>query len=116
MGMGKANKNSKTTLATVPTCARCTALIRAGLQRCGMCSWPVNVAFPQTSGELETVDAASPEPELAEVVGAQLDALGRMPAELGAMPAEPAYATETTQQLTATAVDLDPLTAPIEQL
>ena len=108
MGMGKANKNSKTTLAAVPTCARCTALIRAGLQRCGMCSWPVNVAFPPTSGELETVDAAPAEPELAEVVSAQPDVHDPM-------PPEPAYATATTQPQTA-AADLDPLTAPIEQL
>lgn len=73
-----------------------------------MCSWPVNVAFPPTSGELETVDAAPAEPELAEVVGAEVDGLD-------AMTAEPAYAADTTQQLTATA-DLDPLTAPIDQL
>jgi hypothetical protein len=74
-----------------------------------MCSWPVNVAFPPPGGEPEIVDAAPAEPELAEVDGAQLDALG-------AIPAEPAYAADTTQEMPVTAVDLDPLTAPIEHL
>ncbi len=109
MGMAKGNKSkSKTTLDSGGTCVRCTALMRAGMQRCSMCSWPVDVAFPVPSGEIETVDAPMTEPELAEVVGAQVEALDEMP--------ESVASADSVQDVTVTEVVLDPLTAPIDQL
>ena len=124
MGMGKANKSDKAACETVPTCARCTALVRAGLERCSMCSWPLNADLPSAVAEHEVVPVARAEPEPAVVVETQLDALGTMsdgqtgveatPGEPVLVEAVPAF--DTGEELAPPAVALDPLTAPIEQL
>lgn len=71
-----------------PSCQRCTAVLFAGLDRCGMCGWPSGVGYPAADGELERAAAAPEADESASTedddhVGVQLDALAGMVARQG---------------------------------
>ncbi len=85
-----------------PSCQRCTAVLFAGLDRCGMCGWPSGVGYPPAEGELESTAAAAPqadEPASAEDndhVGVQLDALAGMVARQG-QPMAPQSFDETPE-------------------
>jgi hypothetical protein len=121
-------------------CHRCTALLYAGVERCSMCGWPAGVGYPPADGEVEAaasaIENADPEPQAeadAEHSAAQLDALATMAqrqshsAEAAEAPAsapepevsadandDPVVATDTATSEAAS--DVDPLTAPIENI